>query len=124
MSNNDNRKRHKTEGAACADELALAPQSREEYLAGVLQQIEAFDEKLGELEGDMESSGWDDISDFRGRLDDLRTKLRALRSQADELETVLDPVWPGAYEEMEESLSGVAGEVEDLASGLSLVLPE
>ncbi|MBP1658923.1 MAG: hypothetical protein H6P95_115 [Candidatus Aminicenantes bacterium] len=124
MSNNDNRKRHKTEGAACADELALAPQSREEYLAGVLQQIEAFDEKLGELEGDMESSGWDDISDFRARLDDLRTKLRALRSQADELETVLDPVWPGAYEEMEESLSGVAGEVEDLASGLSLVLPE
>ena len=124
MSNNDNRKRHKTEGAACADELALAPQSREEYLAGVLQQIEAFDEKLGELEGDMESSGWDDISDFRGRLDDLRTKLRALRSQADELETVLDPVWPGAYEEMEESLTGVAGEVEDLASGLSLVLPE
>jgi len=124
MSNNDNRKRHKTEGAACADELALAPQSRDEYLAGVLQQIEAFDEKLGELEGDMESSGWDDISDFRARLDDLRTKLRALRSQADELETVLDPVWPGAYEEMEESLSGVAGEVEDLASGLSLVLPE
>ena len=124
MSNNDNRKRHKTEGAACADELALAPQSREEYLAGVLQQIEAFGEKLGELEGDMESSGWDDISDFRARLDDLRTKLRALRSQADELETVLDPVWPGAYEEMEESLSGVAGEVEDLASGLSLVLPE
>ena len=124
MSNNDNRKRHKTEGAACADELALAPQSREEYLAGVLQQIEAFDEKLGELEGDMESSGWDDISDFRARLDDLRTKLRALRSQADELETVADPVWPGAYEEMEESLAGVAGEIEGLASGLSLVLPE
>ena len=124
MANHDNKKRTAKRGAACADGSALTQQSREEYIAGVVQQLEAFEEKLGELETDMESSGWDDISDFRGRLDDLRTKLRALRSQADELETVLDPVWPGAYEEMEESLSGVAGEVEDLASGLSLVLPE
>jgi chromosome segregation ATPase len=124
MANNDNRKRNRTESAACADELALTQQSREEYIAGVLQQIEAFEEKLGELEGDMESSGWDDLSDFRGQLDDLRTKLRTLRSQADELETVADSVWPGAYEEMEESLADVAGGVEGLASGLSLVLPE
>lgn len=121
---NNNRKPKRTEGAACADELALTQQSREEYIAGVLQQIEAFEEKLGELEGDMESSGWDDLSDFRGQLDDLRTKLRALRSQADELETVADSVWPGAYEEMEESLADVGGAVEGLASGLSLVLPE
>jgi chromosome segregation ATPase len=124
MANNDNKKRKAKEGAACADGSALTQQSREEYIAGVVQQLEAFEEKLGELETDMESSGWDDISDFRAQLDDLRVKLRALRSQSDELETVADTVWPGAYEEMEESLADVAGAVEDLASGLSPVLPE
>lgn len=121
---NNNRKPKAAEDVVCADDLALTQQSREEYVAGVLQQIEAFEEKLGELEGDMESSGWDDISDYRGQLEDLRTKLRALRSQTEELETVADPAWPGASEEMEGSLAEVAGGVESLTVGLSLVLPE
>lgn len=123
MGNNKNKKTN-NEGAACPDELDLPRQSREEYVAGVLQQVGAFEEKLDELESDMESSGWDDIGDFRGQLDDLRARLKGIRSRAEELEAVPDPAWPAAYEEMEASLVDAAGGVEDLASGLSVVLPE
>ena len=112
------------EGEACEEGLNLPRQSREEYADSVVQQVGAFEERLNELESDMESSGWDDISDFRGQLDDLRVKLRDLRTQSDELQALPDSSWRDAYEEMEQSLADVAGSVEDLASGLSLVLPE
>ena len=112
------------EAAACPEELNMPRQNREEYVATVLQQIGAFEERLEELETDMESSGWDDIGDFRGQLDDLRAKLKALRSRAEELEAVSDKAWPDVYEEMEESLVDVAGGVDDLVAGLSMVLPE
>ena len=112
------------ETAAGAPETGLGPQSREDYIDSVLQQVGAYEERLDELEADMESSGWDDMSDFRGQLDDLRVKLRGLRAKTEELEAVPDQSWSGVYEEMESSLSDVGGGVEDLASGLSLVLPE
>lgn len=114
----------KTEDTACAPETGLSPQTREEFIDSVLQQVGAFEERLDELEGDMESSGWDDTSDFRSQLDDLRMKLRGLRSKSEELEAVPDHSWSGVYEEVEASLADVAGAVDDLASGLSLVLPE
>lgn len=126
MANNDHnpKKKANPEGAACPDEQNLPRQNREEYVANVLQQVGDFEEKLDELEGDMESSGWDDISDYRGQLDDLRLRLKGIRSRSEELEAVTDSSWPAVYEEMEESLADVAGSVADLASGLSLVLPE
>jgi hypothetical protein len=120
----NNKKKKTAEEAACPDELNMARQSREEYVAAVLQQIGDFEERLNELESDMESTGWDDIGDYRGQLDDLRLRLKAARSKSEELETVADPSWPGAYEEMEQTLGEVAGGVEDLAAGLGLVLPE
>lgn len=113
------------EGAACATEdSGLAPQSREEYIDNILQQLSGFEERLDELEGGMESSGWDDMSEYRSQLDDLRLKLRGLRSRSEELEAVPDQSWQGAYEEMEQSLVEVSGSIDDLVSGLSLVLPE
>ena len=126
MTNNDHnpKKKANPEGAACPDDQNLPRQNREEYVAGVLQQVGDFEEKLDELEADMESSGWDDISDYRGQLDNLRLRLKGIRSRSEELEAVTDSSWPGVYEEMEESLADVAGSVADLASGLSLVLPE
>ncbi len=126
MANNDHnpKKKANPEGAACPDEQNLPRQNREEYVSNVLQQVGDFEEKLDELEGDMESSGWDDISDYRGQLDDLRLRLKGIRSRSEELEAVTDSSWPAVYEEMEESLADVAGSVADLASGLSLVLPE
>jgi chromosome segregation ATPase len=120
-----NTKKTKTpEGAACADGLNMPRPSREEYVDSVLQQVGAFEEKLGELESDMESSGWDDISDYRGQLDDLRLRLKSIRSKSEELGAVPDPGWPAAYEETEEALAEAAASVEDLAALLSQVLPE
>lgn len=112
------------EGAVCPPETGLEPQTREGYVDNVLEQIGGYEERLDQLESDMESSGWDDTSEFRSQLDDLRVKLRGLRSQAQELEAVPDRSWSESHEEMESLLADVAGAVEDLASGLSLVLPE
>jgi len=112
------------EAAACPEGLNMPRQTREAYVGTVLQQIGAFEERLEELETDMESSGWDDIGDYRGQLDDLRAKLKALRSRAEELEAVSDKAWPDVYEDMEESLVDVAGSIDDLVAGLSMVLPE
>lgn len=113
-----------SEREACVEGTGEPRVTREEYADSVLQQVGAFEERLDELEGDMESSGWDDISEFRSQLDDLRVKLRGLRSRSDELEAVPDPSWPSVREEMEESLTDLAGGVDDLASALSQVLPE
>lgn len=123
-SNTPNKKKADADDAACLDEQNPPRQNREEYVASVLQQVGDFEEKLDELEGDMESSGWDDISDYRGQLDDLRLRLKGIRSRLEELEVVPDPSWPGVHEEMEETLTDVAGSLADLTSGLSLVLPE
>lgn len=109
---------------ACPEGLNLPRQTREEYVENVLQQIGAFEERLETLEADMESSGWDDIANFRGQLDDLRVKLRDLRSRSEELEAAADQAWPDAREEMEDALAGVGGGIEDLAAVLSPVLPE
>ena len=109
---------------ACPEGLNQPRPTREDYVATVLQQISAFEERLDELESDMESSGWDDIGDFRGQLDDLRMRLKGIRSRSEELEAVPDSGWHEAYEEMEESLVETARGVEDLVTGLSVVLPE
>ncbi len=123
-THNNPKKKAAPDDAACPDEQNQPRQNREEYVASVLQQVGEFEEKLGELEADMESSGWDDISDYRGQLEDLRLRLKGIRSRSEELEAVTDSAWPGVYEEMEETLADVAGSVADLTSGLSLVLPE
>jgi len=99
-------------------------QSREEYVAGVLGQIDDFEERLGQLESDMESTGWDDIGDYRGQIEDLRVRLKAARAKSEELEAATNSVWPSLYEEMEEALLEVAGTIEDLALELAGVLPE
>jgi hypothetical protein len=125
MGNNHNpKKKTNQEAAACLDEQNPPRQNREEYVASVLQQVGDFEEKLAELEADMESSGWDDISDYRGQLDDLRLRLKGIRSRSEELEAVPDSTWPGVYEEMEETLADVAGSVADFTSLLGQVLPE
>ncbi len=72
-------KKKAVDGPACADGLNLPRQTREEYAASVLQQIGAFEERLDELESDMETSGWDDIGDYRGQLDDLLDAPRRVR---------------------------------------------
>jgi hypothetical protein len=109
---------------ACPEDLNLPRQTREDHVASVVAQIEAFDERLGELESDMESSGWDDIGDFRGQLDDLRSKLRALRSRAEELDAIPDTAWPGASGDMDEAMLEAAGMLEEFEAGLKMVLPE
>jgi len=119
-----NKTKTAAEGPACPDDLSLPRQTREDYVATVIQQIGAFEEKLDQVESDMESSGWDDIGDFRRQLDDLRMRLKGLRSKSEELEGVADPAWPDAYEEMEQSLVEAAGDIDNLVAGLSGVLPE
>ena len=111
-------------GPACPTELDLPRQTREDYVATVLEQVGAFEEKLDEIEGDMESSGWDDIGDFRRQLDDLRARLKGIRARSGELEGIPDQDWSDTYEEMEASLLDVAGSLEQLSAGLSTVLPE
>jgi len=108
----------------CAEGPSLPRQTREEYAGSVLEQIGGFEEKLDELEAGMESSGWDDISDFRGQLDDLRLKLKGIRGRAEELEGIPDGEWPDAYDEMEGSLLEAGESLADLAAALSMVLPE
>lgn len=112
------------EEPVCPEGLNLPRQTREEYAENVLQQIGGFEEKLETLEADMESSGWDDIANYRGRLDDLRIKLRDLRARSEELEAAPDRAWPEARQEMEDALADVGGGVEDLAAVLGPVLPE
>jgi hypothetical protein len=111
-------------GPACPTGLDLPRQTREDYVATVLEQVGAFEERLDEIEGDMESSGWDDIGDFRRQLDDLRARLKGIRARSGELEGVADQDWSDAYEETEASLLDVAGSLEQLSAGLSSVLPE
>jgi hypothetical protein len=118
------RKKAAAKGPACPGELALPPPNREDYVATVLEQVGAFEERLDEIETDMESTGWDDIGEFRRQLDDLRARMRGLRSRAGELEGLPDADWPDARGEMEESLLEAAGGLEDFAAGLSQVLPE
>jgi hypothetical protein len=72
----------------------------------------------------MENSGWNDIGDYRGQLDDLRTRLKGIRARSGELEAVADKEWSEVYEEMEASLLDAAGSLEDLSAGLGTVLPE
>ena len=110
--------------ALCPEELNMPQQSREEYVASVLEQIDAFEEKLADLESDMESAGWDSIGDYRGQLDDIRVRLKGARAKSEELEATADSAWPSVYEEMEETLLEVAGRVEDLALELGRVTPE
>jgi hypothetical protein len=108
----------------CPEPPGLPRQTREEYVASVLEQIGGFEEKLEELESGMESSGWDDLSDFRGQLDDIRLKLRGIRGRAEELEGIPDAEWPDAYDELEGSLLDAEESLSDLAAALSPVLPE
>ena len=116
--------RKSQEGGACPEELNMPQQSREEYVASVLEQIDAFEEKLADLESDMESAGWDNVGDYRVQLDDIRVRLKGARAKSEELEATADSAWPSVYEEMEETLLEVAGRVENLALELGRVMPE
>jgi hypothetical protein len=118
------RARQGQEGPACPEGLNMPGPSREEYVGGVLEQIGEFEEKLGELESDLESAGWEDAGDYLIRLEDLRLQLKAARTKSEELEAATDAAWPSVYEEMEAALLEVAGRVEDFASELGRVLPE
>jgi len=112
------------EGAPCPGDLNLPSLSREDYVGTTLEQIEEFEDRLAELETDLESAGWDDVGDFRGQLDDLRLRLKAARAKSEELETVPDAEWTSTYNEMEETLLELADSVEDLAVLAGRVLPE
>ncbi len=112
------------EKALCPEELNMPQQSREEYIASVLEQIRDFDEKLADIETEMESSGWNDIGEYRGQLEDLRLHLNAARAKSVELETAADSDWPSLYKEMEETLLEAADRVENLTRGLAQVIPE
>jgi len=112
------------EGAACPADLNLPPMSREDYVGTALEQIEEYEDRLSELESDLESAGWDDVGDFRGQLDDLRLRLKAAREKSQELESVPDSEWTSIYNEMEETLLELGDSVEDLAVLAGRVLPE
>jgi phage shock protein A len=112
------------EAAACPGEINLPGPSREEYVSSALEQIGEFEERLAELESDMESAGWDAVGDYRGGLEDLRLRLKEARAKSEELEAAADSAWPTVYQEMEETLLELAGSVEDLALELGRVLPE
>jgi hypothetical protein len=111
------------EGPACPGELNLPRPSRHDYVAGVVEQLREFEERLGELEFELESAGWNDEGGRSGGFDDIRLRLKAARAKSEELEAALDADWPALYGEMEESLLDVAGRLEDLASELGWVLP-
>ena len=116
--------RERQEGVACPEELNVPRQSREEYVVSVLEQIGAFEEKLADLESDLESAGWDSIGDYRAQLDDLRLRLKGARAKSEELEAAVDSAWTSVYEEMEETLLEVAGRVEYLTVELGRDMPE
>ncbi|MDH4270887.1 MAG: hypothetical protein OEW18_02800 [Candidatus Aminicenantes bacterium] len=118
------RARQGQEGPVCPEGLKLPGPSREEYVASVLEQISEFEEKLSELESDLESAGWEDAGDYVTRLEDLRLQLKAARTKSEELEAASDAAWPSVYEEMDGALLAVAGRVEDFASELGRILPE
>jgi len=108
---------------ACAGELTLPSQSREDYTGAVLEQIGEFEEKLDELESSLESAGWDDIADYRGQLQDLRLRLRASRARSAVLETVPDKEWPELRQEMEAALLDLADSVSEFALLAGKVVP-
>jgi hypothetical protein len=112
------------EGAACPGDLNLPSPSREDYIGTVLEQLGEFEERLAELESDLESAGWDVVGDYRGQLDDLRLRLKAARAKSEELEGVPDADWPSLYQEMEDTLLELAESVDDLAVAAGGVLPE
>lgn len=112
------------EGASCPGDLNLPPMSREDYVGTALEQIEEYEDRLAELEADLESAGWDDVGDFRGQLDDLRLRLKAAREKSEELEAVPDSEWNSVYSEMEETLLELGESVEDLTVLAGRVLPE
>lgn len=112
------------EGAACPGELNMPRQSREEYVSSAAEQIGEFEERLAELESNMESAGWDAVGEYRGGLEDLRLRLKEARAKSEELEAAEDSAWPSIYKEMEETLLELAGSVEDLALELGRVMPE
>lgn len=122
----DNTKKRPATAAppACPEGLNLPRSTREDYVATVGQQLAAFEERLDEFESDMESTGWDDIGDFRGQLDDLRSRLKSLRTRSEGLTAVDDAAWPEAYREMDEGLLDAAGMMKAFEAGLMTVLPE
>jgi len=111
------------EGPACPDGLNVPRPSRDDYIAGVLEQIAEFEERLGELESDLEAAGWEDPGDYTNQIEDLRVQLKAAREKAGEVEGATDAAWPSVYDEMEETLLEVTGRMENLAAELGRVLP-
>ena len=110
--------------AVCPGELNLPPPSREDYVGFALEQIGEFEEKLAEIESDLESTGWDDIGNYRGQLEDLRSRLKAAREKSEELEAVPDAEWTSTYDEMEETLHELAAGLEGLTREAGRVMPE
>jgi len=116
--------RKKRTGAVSPEDLNLPRPSREDYAASVEVQIADFEETLDGIETDMESSGWDDIGEFRNRLDDLRERLKEARAQSEALEAAENASWPSLHEEMEETLLEMSDSIRDFSIALGRVLPE
>lgn len=112
------------EGAACPGELNLPSQSREDFADTAMEQIGEFEEKLDELESGLETSGWNDLADYRGQLEDLRLRLRTARAKSAELEAAPDREWPELRKEMEEVLLDLADSVRELSLLAGQVLQE
>ncbi len=108
----------------CPEDLNLPRPSREDYAGTVEEQIADFEETLDGYETDMESTGWDDLSEFRNRIDDLRARLKSLRSQSEELADAEDAEWPALHEDMEKALLDMSDAMRDIAVELGQVLPE
>jgi len=111
------------EGPACPDGLNVPRPSRDDYVAGVLEQVAEFEERLGEFESDLEAAGWEDPGDYINQIEDLRVQLKAAREKAEEVGGATDAAWPSVYDEMEETLLEVTGRMENLAAELGRVLP-
>jgi hypothetical protein len=89
-----------------------------------MEQIGEFEEKLDELESGLETSGWNDLADYRGQLEDLRLRLRTARAKSAELEAAPDREWPELRKEMEEVLLDLADSVRELSLLAGQVLQE
>jgi len=116
--------RKKPPARPCPEELDLPRPSREDYAETVEEQLADFAETLDGFETDLESSGWDEVGEFRASIDDLRNRLKEIRSQSHELESVEDSAWPSTHEDMEKTLLEMSDSIKEISVELGRVLPE
>lgn len=116
--------RKKSADRPCPDELILPRPSREDYAESVEEQLANFGETLDGLETDLESSGWDEVGEFRGWIDGLRARMKEIRTLSEELESAQDASWPSLHEDMEKTLLEMSDSIKEISTELGRVLPE